>query len=375
MRFNSLEISNFGPVKSGTIGGEKIIVFFGPNNSGKSMVSKLVHSASLFRITQRKVVDLTLLKYMGVSPEEMPAWHMLYHSGLTPSRAVTYGKKKCSITMKSRGKTISIRLPPEGDISSAFYAYKNSRTFMPTGKSIYIPASRTGTIEAFHNITQMRTNLLYSVLSALKIGAKSRKPMEVREFLESTGTLPVVMDEFYDIFLDALTNGVTQDILDTFQMLFGGQIKPGSRIMQTLIFQDSYGASVHLQDAGSGVISALPILLGLHRVRSGGRLIVEEPEAHLEPKRQFKLMDLLWATSKARKINLALTTHSESVVNKILSMVSRQILKPAELGLYYFDRDEKGLTVIRKIHVDRDGTAEQPIFEKAMDALIEEFSK
>ena len=123
------------------------------------------------------------------------------------------------------------------------------------------------------------------------------------------------------------------------------------------------------------MISALPILLGLHRVRNGGRLIVEEPEAHLEPNQQFKLMDLLWTTSKTRKINLVMTTHSENVVNKILSMVSRQVIKPAELGLYYFDRNEKELTVIRKIHVHRDGTAEQPLFEKAMDSLIEEFSK
>ena len=339
------------------------------------MVSKLVHSASLFGDARHKVGDLKLLKHIGASPEKMSAWHMLYHSGLTPRRAVTYGKKVCAITMKSREKTIKIRFPPERDISGAFYAYKNSRTSLPTGKSIYIPASRTGTIETFHNITQMRSHLLYSVLSALKVGEKDRRSVEKRKFLESIGTLPVIMDEFYDIFLDALIKGVTQDILDMFQILFDGQIYLGNRILQTLVFQDSYGASVNLQDAGSGVISALPILLGLHRVRNGGRLIVEEPEAHLEPNQQFKLMDLLWTTSKTRKINLVMTTHSENVVNKILSMVSRQVIKPAELGLYYFDRNEKELTVIRKIHVHRDGTAEQPLFEKAMDSLIEEFSK
>lgn len=375
MKFSSLDVSNFGPVKSGTIGGEKIIVFFGSNNSGKSMVSKLVHSASLFGDTRHKVGDLKLLKHIGASPEKMSTWHMLYHSGLTTRRAVTYGKKVCAITMKSREKTIKVRFPPEGDISGAFYAYKNSRTFLPTGKSIYIPASRTGTIETFHNITQMRSHLLYSALSALKVDEKDRRSVEKRKFLESIGTLPVIMDEFYDIFLDALINGVTQDILDMFQILFDGQIYLGNRALQTLVFQDSYGASVNLQDAGSGVISALPILLGLHRVRNGGRLIVEEPEAHLEPNQQFKLMDLLWTTSKTRKINLVMTTHSENVVNKILSMVSRQVIKPAELGLYYFDRTEKELTVIRKIHVHRDGTAEQPLFEKAMDSLIEEFSK
>ena len=221
----------------------------------------------------------------------------------------------------------------------------------------------------------MQINLFHSMISALKVGAKDRRSAMMKKFLERTGTLPVVMDDFYDLFSDALVNGVAQDIVDTFQMLFGGKIEQGSRILQTLIFQDPCGASVNLQDAGSGVISAFPILLGIHRVRNGGRLIVEEPEAHLEPKRQFKLMDLLCSISKERKINLVLTTHSENVINKILSMVSRQVLKPADLGLYYFDRGGNGLTTIRKIPVYKDGTAEQQIFEKAMNSLIEEFSK
>ena len=87
---------------------------------------------------------------MGALVEGKIAWHLLYHSGLTPSRAVTHGKKACSINMKGRGKSISISFLPDDDISSTFYAYKNSRIFMPAGKSVYIPASRMGTIEAFH---------------------------------------------------------------------------------------------------------------------------------------------------------------------------------------------------------------------------------
>ena len=59
MKFNSLEVSNFGPVKSGTIGSEKIMVFFGANNTGKSMVARLVRCGHSFRTCElhRKVRD------------------------------------------------------------------------------------------------------------------------------------------------------------------------------------------------------------------------------------------------------------------------------------------------------------------------------
>ena len=374
MKFNSLEVSNFGPVKSGTIGSEKIMVFFGANNTGKSMVARLVRAASLFGTGSPRGLYAEMFKYVDATPEEVMAWHMLYHGGLTHGRAVTHGKKECTITMKGKKKTFSSRFTPHDNIGGGFYVYKSSLPSMPTEKSIYIPASRTGTIELFHSITQMKNQLLHGMFLAVS-AASGSKAADMRGFMDSTENLPVFMNEFYDMFLDALTNGVDPGTLGAFHSVFGGRIKQGNDITRMLEFQDEYGMSMNLPDAGSGVVSALSILLGLHHVMKGGSLIVEEPGACLDPLQMFKLLDVLGAAAKSRKISLVLTTHDDNVMKKLLSMVSRKILKPSDIGLYYFDRDGDGLTTIQKMPVDNDGSAEQPIFQQAMDMLIEEFSK
>ena len=146
-------------------------------------------------------------------------------------------------------------------------------------------------------------------------------------------------------------------------------------MVPSIIFEDPKGFPTNLENAGSGVISSLPILLGIDYVKEGGRLIIEEPEAHLEPTRQFELMEMLHVESAAKKIKVVITTHSDYIVKKLLSMVSQKMLKSSDLGLYYFDRPADRYTTIKKMDVSDSGEAEQPIFQNALDIMVDEFLK
>ena len=380
MKFDKLELSNFGPVASGTINNDRITVFFGPNNSGKSMISRLIHSIALFDPEPYNSIQPPFQHLRDTKLKKLALWHILHSISLFPSEMITQGKRRCTISIENDKGNTQIRITPNSHIDSTYYLYAHRAQNQPSSKqSIYMPASRTGTIQFFTNITQMRSRLLDSMfmtLAALKADRSNFSAKELKQFLESMGTQPAIMNEFYDMILDIYTNGITSEFQVLFKTLFAGQVNLHSQgITKALVFQDSQGVSVNIEDAGSGVVSSFPLLLGLLYVTKGGTLIIEEPEAHMETEKLFNLIDQLWAVSKERKIRLLFTTHSDSVIPKLLSMVNQGMLKPSELGLYYFNREQTDFTVIEKMNINNQGEVNQRFFEKPMDILINEFSK
>ena len=45
MEFGEVRLENIGPIRQAAIGSHRLSVFVGPNNSGKSIVSRIIHSA------------------------------------------------------------------------------------------------------------------------------------------------------------------------------------------------------------------------------------------------------------------------------------------------------------------------------------------
>ena len=62
------------------------------------------------------------------------------------------------------------------------------------------------------------------------------------------------------------------------------------------------GPEVRLTDVGFGVSQVLPVLVLCYYVPEGSILILEQPEAHLHPKVQSELADLLIEVVKNRTI-------------------------------------------------------------------------
>ena len=384
MNYSKLSIQNFGPVETGTINNEKITVFFGPNNSGKSIISKIIHAISLFDPSPDAQVTRAMHdKKPEITIDRLMTFHVLHNLGLSHSAATTYNKSKSTITIENRKKThqltISDPIKKQEYIIGHVRYYRRHLTKSTLAKrSVYIPAGRTGTIQFFYSIAQMRNRLLNDILASFASYGDIKNDFSarnVKDFLQSTGSFPDFMNEFYDTVLSAYAKGVTKNFQDMFQTLFSGQVYTKKGVMPSMIFEDTQGFPTDIENAGSGVISSLPILLGVDYVKNGGSLIIEEPEAHMEPARQYKLMEILYEVSKTKKTKLFLTTHSDYVVKKLLSMVSQKRLKPSDLGLYYFKRAKNKYTQIQKMTIDRSGEAEQPIFQDALETMMQEFSK
>ena len=84
-------------------------------------------------------------------------------------------------------------------------------------------------------------------------------------------------------------------------------------------------------------------------------MLIEEPEIHLHPKAQADLAEVMADTAKAEDKQVIMTTHSEYVAGRLLTLVAEGKLTPDELAIYSFDKDEKGECSAREIEVTERG--------------------
>lgn len=384
MKYDTLDLQNIGPIKEGRIKRNKINVFFGPNNSGKSIVSRLIYGIGQLDTTSQRAQ--MLIKSRIKSKNELSFFYgqyILNAAGIKRHDILSYNKKTCSITLSSKKKIYPVDF---GVINShmtntrIFLLQHHMKRYLQNSKdSVYIPAGRTGTIQFFTAITQVRNRLLNDLLGTFRGDSFSEiiktSAKDIKNFTRSLDKLPEHLEQFHDLILDVHTKGLNKNAQELFSNLFPGSIKiVMSRGLPEVIYRDSTGFETEIESTGSGVVSSFPIVAGVYYVKKGGTLIIEEPEAHLEPSKQLKLIEELVRIANTKKIDLIFTTHSDYVVRKFLALVNMGKIKHTELGLYYFNRPLKSLTKIEKIHVDKTGESEQPLFEDALNTLVKELS-
>ena len=386
MKFQEICFENFGPIKKGTIRQNKINVFFGPNNSGKSLTSRLIHGINSTPSPSKLLSSSFIKKYYPfkkIDQNSLCLNAILHKSDIPIFDIITYKKNKCSIHIKLPNKplefTIDRSISIKNQAVNSRIIYFALQEFTNTYDSVYIPAGRTGTLQFFKSIERIRSQLLGDLLHAFG-NDRSHIPdkvttKDIKKFTRSTNSMPEYLEQFYNLILSSQADGLDTNIMKTFSNLSLGSVLSKNPLdLPRLFYKDPTGFSTNLELAGSGTVAVFPIIAGMHYVTSNGTLIVEEPEAHLEPSKQLKLLDILQDVSYAKKTNLIFTTHSDYIVKKLLALVSRGKIKYSDLNLYYFNRPSGSTTTIEHIEVDRNGDAMQPIFDEALDTLINEFS-
>jgi predicted ATPase len=89
---------------------------------------------------------------------------------------------------------------------------------------------------------------------------------------------------------------------------------------------------------GFGVSYVLPIIVAALHAPKGSIVIIENPEAHIHPDGQAKLMELLCKAAKAG-VQFILETHSDHIVNGLLVATKNRIIDTDDISVYFFDRD------------------------------------
>lgn len=95
----------------------------------------------------------------------------------------------------------------------------------------------------------------------------------------------------------------------------------------------------NLKDVGVGVSQVLPVIVAALFARRGSVVLVEEPESHLHPLAQAQLAEMFVAVSRERGVQFIVETHSEHLLRRMQTLVSRETVRTEDLRMYFVERD------------------------------------
>lgn len=98
-------------------------------------------------------------------------------------------------------------------------------------------------------------------------------------------------------------------------------------------------------NTGFGITYILPILIAVLSANKDAIILIENPEAHLHPKGQSVLMELI-SKAVAYGVQIIIESHSDHIINGSLVAVNKKWLTPDLLSIYYFEREEHGHTAL-----------------------------
>ncbi len=112
---------------------------------------------------------------------------------------------------------------------------------------------------------------------------------------------------------------------------------------------------VNVVGEGFGTNALIQLFHELAKASKGATIMIEEPEIHLHPRAQASLASVLAAEAKAEDKQLIMTTHSEHIVGRLLTLVAEKKLSHKDLAIYAFEKDEQGVCTANELEVLEDG--------------------
>ena len=112
---------------------------------------------------------------------------------------------------------------------------------------------------------------------------------------------------------------------------------------------------VNIVAEGFGANALALLLHQLISAENGATVLIEEPESHLHPKAQAEVAEVLADAAKTEGKQIILTTHSEYVAGRLLTLVAEGKLTTDELAIFAFEKDEQGECSAMEIEVTERG--------------------
>ena len=138
------------------------------------------------------------------------------------------------------------------------------------------------------------------------------------------------------------------DLIDSYRL---NPISETEKDYEFLVRKYKDGPEVRLTDVGFGVSQVLPVLVLCYYVPEGSILILEQPEAHLHPKVQSELADLLIEVVKNRQLQIILESHSEHLLIRLMRRIAEEQISADDTAFYFCEMNE-GISEIEKLNVD-----------------------
>lgn len=158
---------------------------------------------------------------------------------------------------------------------------------------------------------------LYNIGSDYKIYANMKHSSETSERL----------DMQVDAWMSEISPGIkirTTPYLDVNLM--------GLRYATSNLMGEESASAINM---GFGVSYVLPVVVSLLKAKKGDLVILENPEAHLHPKGQRRIGELI-ALAAANGVQVVVETHSDHILNGIRLAVKQKKIRTEQIKINYF---------------------------------------
>lgn len=327
-----IKVKNFKCFEEMTVECRELNLFTGVNGMGKST---LIQALLLFRQTYER-------NQLGLDD------HMFLNG-----RYVSLGKIKDISYWYKKDEDIRLLVEEEGAgiwecrysereqaLLAKCYALNSGGALAGNGFE-YISAERLGPRRYYDDLgeeryvpTQVGSKGEYAVSSLYSIGSESE--FKVYENMKNPGESSERLELQVNAWMSEISPGIKVKAipnLDSNVM--------GLRYSQPSIMGEESSNAVNM---GFGVSYVLPVIIALLKARKGDLLILENPEAHIHPKGQRQIGELI-ARAAANGIQIIMETHSDHILNGIRLSVKNGQIKPEQVKLNYFYiyKDNEGM--------------------------------
>lgn len=177
----------------------------------------------------------------------------------------------------------------------------------------------------------------------------------IRELDSDGGNLPMILNSLTKIDLKKFESWSKEK----FGVVFS--VKPSEGHISLVIKNEVDGdIETNVADTGYGYSQMLPIVMLLWMIHSGYQLnsrnisiVIEQPELHLHPAFQAKMIDVFINVIKELKKNninlkVILESHSETMINRIGRLIYQDKISADDVSIYIFDKDNDITTISKK---------------------------
>jgi len=375
-----IKIKNFGPIKEFEIDLSKdFSIIYGKNNIGKSYAVSVVYLILKYFIIEkgdnqippisRKDVESSNKDIKGkiefIASHIFRTWfidkiHKAFDATFGNEVSNKFSNQETEIHINSKLTEIVLYRAKDSFIISKFKILENNRrlnmhdVFLPqdiitdiyidirqVGDIYYFPASRIGIYQGLSSFSSIFAELSKSRGSIKKSFEIPSIPEPVSDyFLALSSIKKGVTDPDNPIVL--LAKEIEQTVLggevifddDTKKMIY----KP----YNTDLYLDMFQVSSMAAEISPLVLFLKYIIAPSHNKKeSKSLLFIEEPEAHLHPEIQVKLMEI-FAKLVKHNIKIIITSHSNYIFNKMNNLILEKKLDVSNMSAIILEQSEQG---------------------------------
>lgn len=364
------QIKNFRSIKAQTIPVKKLNILYGPNGSGKSSVLYAPYVMRNFFVNPNQRLDsLFNLGFINLGNYEN-----IQHNNKDLLVTISLKSKiKPFLSAQTTDDDLKYSLVFDDfvghEIGYQINNFKDSFSFslpysLTEKKEVEIYGGKflwNGfTFESFKDnnnstdkIFPSQLNIIYEDIKSLEMISVRRgffSPIFSSEFNpdEANFALQIRENLDFELKIDKYFNSI-------FDKNFRFVAIPGSTSFYLKTHTKS-GRSTDLVNEGFGVNQTLYMLIKLLK-KSTGLAMIEEPEIHLHPTAQAKLMDAFCDIVEKENKQIFITTHSENIVSSVLRKIADGEMDKNDVQ-FYLAKKENDETIVMPQEVNNKGQIE-----------------